>query len=639
MMFVTPSLAQNKNAKGKAKTKTTKTVTVKRQHLPASERRSKAPDMTIRRKKHDGKYLFETLDGKEVCPAEFDDVYTSSDTRGLYEVKLDGKWYLIDSEGKSLLKEGMDYISCNDFFVVVRDFSDRYSIYDLDGKLLGGKSFSRVDMGSHSEDVGAINVTYNNRTTAIDLEGNVLPGLFQKEDCDIDPAVKSSIDTPWFYSEKYGILNAEGEVIVNEDIANAFPEDLGDHSIVFDNKFYTKNKLTEIFDSYKEFSSIKILSKKYNGSIQIYDMLGNIIVRYTKAKSVREALKKGKNQIIAYLSNYPEYRKQIYAKYYEPYIRLTEKKANMPAYTDFCEGPSVFDMAKEKQKARLAAEEKARREQLAREEAEKKARAAEERKRKQEQAAAAKKAATSSTTSNRTTASANTNRSNGYSPNAENKAYGNHTDINKTNPHYSVPAYGTLPLGDYYYLCNDGYATHIEITSYQGNIEATSYDGHFISADKFAYGGIRGDWLYFYGINILSHKKWGAMEMYIAKDWSKVVLTTEFGNIFDQQCSEYTATLSFKAKNVMGWGYSNTVNLNLQKASEARTNMILQDIQNTINSSGSSHSSGTSSTPSRSSIPGIRVKEYGPDYTGQGEKVWCEECHGYDFRHYHYYKR
>ncbi|MBO5232841.1 MAG: hypothetical protein J6B33_00825 [Prevotella sp.] len=36
---------------------------------------------------------------------------------------------------------------------------------------------------------------------------------------------------------------------------------------------------------------------------------------------------------------------------------------------------------------------------------------------------------------------------------------------------------------------------------------------------------------------------------------------------------------------------------------------------------------------------GIRVKEYSPNYTGEYEEVWCEECKGYDAPHYHRWKQ
>lgn len=35
---------------------------------------------------------------------------------------------------------------------------------------------------------------------------------------------------------------------------------------------------------------------------------------------------------------------------------------------------------------------------------------------------------------------------------------------------------------------------------------------------------------------------------------------------------------------------------------------------------------------------GIRVKEYSPNYTGQHEEVWCEECKKYDAPHIHRWK-
>lgn len=35
---------------------------------------------------------------------------------------------------------------------------------------------------------------------------------------------------------------------------------------------------------------------------------------------------------------------------------------------------------------------------------------------------------------------------------------------------------------------------------------------------------------------------------------------------------------------------------------------------------------------------GTRVKEYSPDYTGKAVQTWCEECHDYDYPHYHRWK-
>ena len=35
---------------------------------------------------------------------------------------------------------------------------------------------------------------------------------------------------------------------------------------------------------------------------------------------------------------------------------------------------------------------------------------------------------------------------------------------------------------------------------------------------------------------------------------------------------------------------------------------------------------------------GIRVKEYSPNYTGEVERVWCDECGEYDSPHYHRWK-
>ncbi len=636
LLCLASSLAQKKKTSAEPKPKTTKTVAVKRQHQPVSERQGMAPDMPIKYNNVGSKYGFVTLDGKEVCPAEFDNA--NKYTGGLFKVKMDGKEYLIDSSGRSLLKDGSKFIFQYDRLICSCDASGNYTLYNLDGAMVGGRPFTLVSVCNQTEDAGALNVTYNSRTTAIDFEGNLLPGVFQNEECDIELGVTSSINKPWFYSLKLGILNANGEVMLDKDKAKAYVRYLSEYNYILDYKFYEKNKLNVIFESYKEFTDISFFAVKNDGYYNLYDLLGNYIIRHVKASNISGAIKKGKKQILAYLNDYPEYRKQIEAKYYEPYRRLMEKKKNLPAYADFCEGPSMFDVAKERQRASLAAAEKVRREELAREAAEKKAREAEERKRQKELAAAAKRKTTTSTSAQKSTASAKTVRSDGYSPNAVNKAYGNHTDLDKTNHHYSVPAFGTVPLGDYYYLCSDGYATHIEITNYQGNIEACSYDGHFITADKFRYDGTRGDWLYFYGINITTHNKWGEMEMYIAKDWSKVVLTTSYGNIFDQQCSEYTATMSFKTKNMKGWGYTNAVNLSLTRASEARTQMLLQDIQNTINSTGTSQSSGTYSTPSHSNT-GIRVKEYTPNYTGSSEQRWCDECHGYDAPHYHYNKR
>lgn len=44
---------------------------------------------------------------------------------------------------------------------------------------------------------------------------------------------------------------------------------------------------------------------------------------------------------------------------------------------------------------------------------------------------------------------------------------------------------------------------------------------------------------------------------------------------------------------------------------------------------------GNRSSGSNSQQRGIRVKEYSPNYTGEIERVWCDECGNYDSPHIH----
>lgn len=658
LLLSSPLFAQKKTSRGKStpksKPKTTTVVEVKkRQHSPASERQGEAPAMKIKELATSGRYAFTTLDGVPKCEAEFDQIYSwSSITKtGLFQVKMDGKWFLMDNEGRSLLKEGMKEIEIIDRIIKAQDFSGKFQLYDLDGNLLGGKTYVQVELTSHAEDAAAINVTTSDmRTTAIDFAGNELPGVFQNADCDLDPSVKSSITEPVFYSAKYGIINADGEVIVEFRKASANIKHLSQgQSLSVYGGLYKKNKLEKIL-SREEYDNMLLIYQKNGPKIQVYDILGNVIIPYVKAYWESEAFEKGKKKVLAYLKEYPKYRDEINAKVYAPYMRLMEKKKSLPAYADFCEGPSLFDIANEKGRVRKAAEEKERKEMLAREAQRKKEQEAEARKQKQRELAEAKKqkqrdqaAAATARKNKTTTASTAQNkvaRSDGYSPNAENKAYSNGalTDLEKANRHYSTPTYGTTPFGDYYYLSDDGYSIHIVLYNYQGRVEANTYDNHFMSFESFTYGGERGDWMYFYGVNISTHNKWGEMDLYIAKDWSKVLLTTNFGNIFNKQCSEYTAIKSKEDHKMLGWGYANSVFIGQSRAAEARTQQMMKDIQSEINSIGSSRSSGTTSTPS-SRNDGVRVKQYTPNYTGSSEQVWCDECHGYDAPHVHITKR
>lgn len=594
------------------------------------------------------KYVLAPLDGKQKCAAEIYDVDSSITKKGLLLVKMDGKKYLVDNDGRSLLKEGMKEITFLGRIVKAEDFSGMFRLYDLDGNWLGGKAFKQVELDRFVESVGALNVTTSDiRTTAIDLMGNELPGVFRNEDCDLDPSVKSSTSQPFFYSAKYGVINADGEVVLDPSKASAKMYSFSNYTKW--DKFYHKNKLDKVL-SIIEYSDMWFFFKEDGQKMQAYDMLGNVVVPYIKAYTEDQVLEKGKKKVLAYMKEYPKYRDEMNAKYFDPYKRLMEKKNNLPMYADFCEGPSLIDMANEKERVRKAAEEKERKEMLAREAQRKKEQEAEARKQKQRELAEAKKqkqreqAAAATARKNKTTTAStaqnNAARSDGYSPNAENKAYSNGalTDLEKANRHYSTPAYGTTPFGDYYYLSDDGYSIHIVLYNYQGRVEANTYDNHFMSFESFTYGGERGDWMYFYGVNISTHNKWGEMDLYIAKDWSKVLLTTNFGNIFNKQCSEYTAIKSKEDHKMLGWGYANSVFIGQSRAAEARTQQMMKDIQSEINSIGSSRSSGTTSTPS-SRNDGVRVKQYSPNYTGSSEQVWCDECHGYDAPHVHITKR
>lgn len=55
-----------------------------------------------------------------------------------------------------------------------------------------------------------------------------------------------------------------------------------------------------------------------------------------------------------------------------------------------------------------------------------------------------------------------------------------------------------------------------------------------------------------------------------------------------------------------------------------------REVEREYRNQGGSRSSGSSSQQR-----GIRVKEYSPNYTGEIERVWCDECGNYDSPHIH----
>ena len=150
LLLSSPLFAQKNKSKGKSKLTTTtkakttaksksaatKVVEVKRQHLPASERQGEAPAMTIKDLPTSGRYAFTTLDGVPKCAAELDYINSYKEL-GLFIARMDGKWFLVDNEGRSLLKEAMKDIGFIDRIIRAQDFSGNYRLYDLDGNLLG----------------------------------------------------------------------------------------------------------------------------------------------------------------------------------------------------------------------------------------------------------------------------------------------------------------------------------------------------------------------------------------------------------------------------------------------------------------------------------------------------------------------
>lgn len=217
-------------------------------------------------------------------------------------------------------------------------------------------------------------------------------------------------------------------------------------------------------------------------------------------------------------------------------------------------------------------------------------------------------------------------------------------DLNKANRKFATPAYATIPQGDYYYLCKDGTncVVKIQVVERDGKLMALTLDTHYsIGVEHFKYTPNKNteDYFYFQGVLLINWNSQGyGMDLYIAKDWSRVILTTNYGSIFDRQCSEREYIKSLIDYKPTSGGFSFDIDNRRSKAAQQHMNQMQQDIQAEIRAleSGTSRSSQSgSSYNSNNNRPSVRVKQYSPNYTGSSEKVWCKECNAWDYPHVH----
>lgn len=82
-----------------------------------------------------------------------------------------------------------------------------------------------------------------------------------------------------------------------------------------------------------------------------------------------------------------------------------------------------------------------------------------------------------------------------------------------------------------------------------------------------------------------------------------------------------------------GTGYRESVKTWQPREAEAYLSAHREVEREYRNQGGSSYGSSGGSRNR-----GIRVKEYSPNYTGEVERVWCDECGEYDSPHYHRWK-